>query len=315
MLGFAEGRIFDLHGCDSLPEPGIVWLDVERSANWRKQLPACVDLPLHSRHENDVLNQSHPPFFDKTQDYDLLILRAYDQSSDIDHPLTRPIVFILRGNLLVTVRDPSDDTFRELVERWQSGQLGAPTSIESLLHRLCDAIVDAMLVNREPINDLLSDWQDRLLDPHDPFDDWRQLMRLRNQLRWQSGILEAQTTALEDWREECQTELSQNLSIRFNDLEEHLRRVVSHVDQTQAAIDALVQIHFAANGQRTNQVMQFLAVISAIFLPLNLLVGYFGMNFADFAILQVSWAIDLVTVAMISLVAGMLWMFRRRKWI
>ena len=38
-------------------------------------------------------------------------------------------------------------------------------------------------------------------------------------------------------------------------------------------------MHFSALGQRTNDIMRTLTVLTAIFLPLNLITGIFGMNF------------------------------------
>ena len=63
----------------------------------------------------------------------------------------------------------------------------------------------------------------------------------------------------------------------------HLRRVIRMRDAAreyrEEAGDVLGQ--FSANiGNRQGEVINFLAVISAIFLPLSFFTGYFGMNFA-----------------------------------
>lgn len=316
MLGFDGGRAFELDRSQPLPSHGLVWLDLVRSGpHWREQLPPGIELTLHARHEDDILNTRHPPFFNKTREYDFLIFRGYDEGSGPHHPSTRPTVFIVQGELLVSVRDPADSTFDSLHEGWLAGDISVPTSTSSLLHRLLDVIVDDLLALREPVNQLLTEWQERLLDPHDPFNDWRTLMRMRNQLRWLSGTMDTQLNVIEKWREDFDGPLDQNLEIRFNDLEDHIKRVGAHAEQNQGAIDALVQIHFAANGQRTNQVMQFLAVISAIFLPLNLLVGYFGMNFTDMPFLTVPYAGITLSVVILLVLVVMLWVFRRRRWI
>ena len=316
MLIFHEGEARVLEAGRPLPSRGLVWLDLVRSeAGWRDQLPPGVDLRLHSRHEEDILNTSHPPFFNKTREYDFLVFRGYDEASGAHHPRTQPTAFVVMENLLVSIRDPQDTEFDALREGWLAGDVSIPTSAPSLLHRLLDAVVDELLSLREPVNALLTEWQERLLDPHDPFSDWRQLMRMRNQLRWLSGTMDTQLNVIEKWREDFSGELNQNLEIRFKDLEDHIRRVGNHAEQNQGAIDALVQIHFAANGQRTNQVMQFLAAISAIFLPLNLLVGYFGMNFTQMPFLTLPYA-GLGMFVIILLVALLiLWALRRRHWI
>ena len=38
-------------------------------------------------------------------------------------------------------------------------------------------------------------------------------------------------------------------------------------------------MHFSAQGNRTNNIMRTLTALTAIFLPLNLIAGIFGMNF------------------------------------
>jgi Mg2+ and Co2+ transporter CorA len=43
--------------------------------------------------------------------------------------------------------------------------------------------------------------------------------------------------------------------------------------------ETAVQIHFSAVGNRTNDIMRTLTALTAIFLPLNLIAGVFGMNF------------------------------------
>ena len=43
--------------------------------------------------------------------------------------------------------------------------------------------------------------------------------------------------------------------------------------------EAAVQIHFSAQSHRTNAIMRTLTALTAIFLPLNLITGFFGMNF------------------------------------
>jgi Mg2+ and Co2+ transporter CorA len=43
--------------------------------------------------------------------------------------------------------------------------------------------------------------------------------------------------------------------------------------------ETAVQIHFSAQGNRTNEIMRTLTALTAIFLPLNLIAGIFGMNF------------------------------------
>ena len=43
--------------------------------------------------------------------------------------------------------------------------------------------------------------------------------------------------------------------------------------------ETAVQMHFNVQSNRTNDIMRILTAVTAVFLPLNLIAGIFGMNF------------------------------------
>jgi Mg2+ and Co2+ transporter CorA len=45
-------------------------------------------------------------------------------------------------------------------------------------------------------------------------------------------------------------------------------------------------MHFNVQSNRNNDVMKTLTALTAIFLPLNLITGFFGMNFEQFGFLK-----------------------------
>ena len=47
----------------------------------------------------------------------------------------------------------------------------------------------------------------------------------------------------------------------------------------EQSAEGAVQLHFSALSNRTNAIKRTLTVLTAIFLPLNLITGIFGMNF------------------------------------
>ena len=66
---------------------------------------------------------------------------------------------------------------------------------------------------------------------------------------------------------------------RARDVIEHIERVVHHVRRMEQSAETAVQIHFSVQGHRTNDIMRTLTALTAVFLPLNLIAGIFGMNF------------------------------------
>ena len=67
--------------------------------------------------------------------------------------------------------------------------------------------------------------------------------------------------------------------MRSRDVLEHIERVVHHVRRMEQSAETAVQMHFSAQSNRTNDIMRTLTALTAVFLPLNLITGFFGMNF------------------------------------
>lgn len=68
-------------------------------------------------------------------------------------------------------------------------------------------------------------------------------------------------------------------------------------------------------SDKTNRRLGVLSVLSAIFLPLTLLTGIFGMNFTHMPGLSWSWTYPALIVLMIATVGGMWWYFKKTGWV
>ena len=76
-----------------------------------------------------------------------------------------------------------------------------------------------------------------------------------------------------------------------------------------------MQLHFSAMAHRTNEIMRVLTVLSAIFLPLSLVAGIFGMNFEYMPELKIHYAYYFALGGMVSLAVVLLILFRTKRWI
>ena len=66
----------------------------------------------------------------------------------------------------------------------------------------------------------------------------------------------------------------------FRDLYDHLIRLADLVDSYRDLLSSVMDTHLSTVSNRLNVVMKQLAIIATIFLPLSLLTGFFGQNFA-----------------------------------
>ena len=74
-------------------------------------------------------------------------------------------------------------------------------------------------------------------------------------------------------------------------------------------------MHLAVVGNKTNEVMKTLAVISVIILPLSLIAGIYGMNFEYMPELHSPHGYWLTLTGMAVITILLLWYFWRQGWI
>jgi Mg2+ and Co2+ transporter CorA len=168
-----------------------------------------------------------------------------------------------------------------------------PTGPADLMLRIVNQMVDGYLDLRRELTRQLDHWQTELLQPSTRFTNWSSLLGARISLHQLDQICEDQRAAIQDWIEalagwevvEGQSDHFGGhrgldlLKVRSRDVLEHIERVIHHVRRLEQNAETAVQMHFSAQSNRTNDIMRTLTVLTAIFLPLNLIAGIFGMNF------------------------------------
>ena len=77
----------------------------------------------------------------------------------------------------------------------------------------------------------------------------------------------------------------------------------------------LVDLYHSQTDLKMNRIMTALTVITAIFMPLTLIVGWYGMNFVYMPELNSRYGYPLVILFSLSIVVGGLLYFRKKKWL
>jgi len=68
-------------------------------------------------------------------------------------------------------------------------------------------------------------------------------------------------------------------------------------------------------SNKMNEVMKMLTIIATIFIPLSFFAGIYGMNFENMPELSYKYGYFILLGAMALLILGMIFYFRRKKWL
>ncbi|MBC7993142.1 MAG: magnesium transporter CorA, partial [Rhizobacter sp.] len=200
-----------------------------------------------------------------------------------------------------------------------------PTSPADLMLRMVNHMVDSYLELRRLLTRQLGYLQQELFNPRSSFDGWQVLLDSRNALHLLEDICEDQRSAvvewidaLEEWPSTQDTTAMRErelLRLRSRDVLEHIERVLSHVRRLESSAETAVQMHFSAQSNRTNSIMRTLTVLTAIFMPLNLITGFFGMNFDALPLIHTQPGVWVATGIMLLVGIGLGGFFWRKRYL
>lgn len=245
---------------------------------------------------------------------------------------TSPVGFAVFDRVLLTVHPAGCTVLAQYAQRLQSSATAAsraagvqlPLGPADLMLRIVNQMVDGYLELRRELTRQLDHWQTELLNPKARFSNWNALMDARTTLHHLDEICEDQRMAMQDWIEALAGwEVTEThgehfgghrglelLKVRSRDVLEHIERVVHHVRRLEQNAETAVQMHFSAQSNRTNDIMRTLTALTAIFLPLNLIAGIFGMNFEFIPLLHEKagfwWAMGSMTL-IAGVLTGLFW--------
>jgi hypothetical protein len=260
---------------------------------------------------------------------------------------TVPVGLALGDRLLLSVHPPGCASALQMLQRLQQAgaangaaaaspqppakparalaQQRLPQSSADLMLRLVNAMVDGYLELRRPLAQQLDYWQQQLLDAGSRFDDWSALLDARRALHQVEALCEEQHDAMQEWLDTLLAQglpddararhLHELLVARSRDITGHIERVLQHVRRLEHNAETAVQMHFSASANRANNVMRVLTALTAVFLPLNLITGIFGMNFEPMPLLKTDYGFWVTIATMATIALTVVLIFRRKRYL
>ena len=180
-------------------------------------------------------------------------------------------------------------------------------------YMVADALVDMNFPLLDRFSDEIEELEDRVVgaarraDLHQIFALKRALVQIRKVLSPQRdvfGLLAKRGGAL----------VSEKTTLYFRDLYDHLVRLTESVEASRDLLGNALDAYLTTISNRTNEIMKRLTIMSAIFLPLTFVTGFFGQNFQ-----HLPFGSDALMYGMIAacvlLPAGMLYWFYKSRWL
>ena len=183
-------------------------------------------------------------------------------------------------------------------KRWTDGSVGR------FLYDFFEQLIARDLHQLEKIEDRIEALEDRVL-AHELDDFSAPMTALRKEtMAWFRYYSQLDDVACE---------LHENENGFFTDSEQLLFRMFEESQLLRESCAQLQSLFQAEIDTRQNRIMQILTIVTTIFLPLTLLVGWYGMNFVGMPELTWKYGYPVVVIVSIVTVGISLWVCKKKK--
>ncbi|MDF0555272.1 magnesium/cobalt transporter CorA [Kamptonema sp. UHCC 0994] len=304
-----------------LDTESVSWVDVlglGNSETWR-QMSEVFD--LHPLAQEDVVNVPQRP---KVVDYeDQLIIIAWMVMlrPDSETFYKEQVSLILGKHYLVTVQEEPDyDSFGPVRDRIRNSKgVIRKQGVDYLTYCLLDSIIDGFFPVLESYGERIEELEDEVvMNPNRK--TLEKIYTIRRELLTLRRAIWPQRDAINSLIRDGSELISPDVRVYLRDCYDHTVQVMDMVESYRELSSGLMDVYLSSVGNKMNEIMKLLTVISTIFIPLTFVVGIYGMNFntekSPFNMPELNWYLGypLCWAVMIAIASGLVYFFWRRGW-
>lgn len=297
-------------------ENQVTWLNYHYLANREPIEKLCEHLRIERLSVEDIYTEKKRPKLEEYANYMFFSVRsALPAENNVFVLQQEQISFILGKNYLISFQQKSSEHFTDVRERIEKkrGKIRSKGA-DFLLFRMLDAIVDNYFEVLVDITDSIEKLEMKLIRVANS--DTLKMIEFQKR-----KLIELRKIALPLKDVAFQLEKTQSQFINsdnhpyFADLKENCLAVLEEIDANKQILEGMANLYYAIQGQRMNEIMKVLTVVSAIFIPLTFIVGVYGMNFKYMPELEYKYGYYTIVAIMFVISISLLLLFVKRGWL
>jgi magnesium transporter len=313
--GVREIEIGDVEELAAHPAAeGVCWIDVQGLGDEAVLRRIGTIFDVHPLALEDAVNVPQRAKSEVYPHQQLVIARLPILGEDGD--VATPQVCLMIGpRYLLTFQERFFGFFDAVRERLRSG-LGPMRSAgpDYLAYALLDAMIDHYYPLAAHVSEELETLEDEII-AHPRPDALTRLHQIRRQLAVLRRVAWPQREAVSTLVREKTPFVSESVQVYLRDTYDHISQIVEMIDSAREMAVGLSELYLSTLGNRTNEVMKVLTLMSSIFIPLTFVAGIYGMNFENMPELHAERGYYAVLVVMTVMAVTMVVYFRRKGWI
>jgi magnesium transporter len=270
---------------------------------------------LHPLVLEDIVNTTQRPKIDEYENYIFIVLKMLYYNKD-ENIVIEQVSFVLGENYVLTFQESEGDVFGSIRDRLRlnRGRIRGMKS-DYLLYALIDAVVDNYFTIIETLGNKIEDLETDLFTGTVREDINIEVQQLKREiLKVRRAIFPLREIINRIEKGDYPFIFKRTITY-FRDIYDHLVQVTENLDIYREMIWSLMDMYMTTISNKMNEVMKLLTIIATIFIPLTFIAGIYGMNFENIPELHYKYSYYILWGIMIMIFLGMIYYFKKKKWL
>ncbi|MCC7301102.1 MAG: magnesium/cobalt transporter CorA [Bacteroidia bacterium] len=309
-----EKAFSQLSDClEDLKKGNITWINVDGVHKTEVIESVGEKFRIHPLTLEDIVNTEQRPKFEDYGHYILCVLHMMHYEHRV---VSEQLSILVFENLVITFQEADGGDAFDYIRtrlRQNKGKIRKMGS-DYLAYSLLDAVVDTYFTILEKIGDRIEVLEESLVaQPKDI--TLHQLHSLKREMIFlRKGVWPLRELLNNMERSESEL-ITKTTDLYLRDLYDHTIRVIDTVETYRDLLSGMMDIYLSSLSNKMNQVMKVLTIISTLFIPVTFIAGIYGMNFRYMPELASPNGYWITLVLMGSIIVGLLFWFRYKKWL
>jgi len=321
VMELRDGRVELAEGTERVAPPpaGVVrWIDLRGQDSAQLEL-LRERFDLHPLAIEDCSHLDQRPKMEEYRDHVFLVTQGFSSKGETVQDLELQELHAFLGErYLLTVHVEEVAALEKIWTRAAGDPRLLERGVDFVYYLVADGIVDTNFPILDRIADELDELEDSVLAlPR--VEDLHRIFELKRHLVAMRKVLSPQRDVFGLIARRGDPRISEKTAFYLRDVYDHLVRINESIEGNRDLLGNALDAYLSAVGQRTNEIMKRLTILSAIFLPLAFVVGFFGQNFQNLPFVRDWMRSDRLMWSMITVClatpVGMLAWFKHKGWL
>lgn len=264
----------------------------------------------------DIVNVKQRAKIEDRGEYVYIVLKMIRYIDDEKRIDTEQLSIIVSNNYLLTLQENKGDVFDPIRERIENsiGKIRSK-SHDFLAYTILDIIVDNYLVAIESVEDEIDKMEGKIINSANK-KDLEKILQMKQEF---SILKRSMIPTREIMNKLVHSKefgvFKDDMKVYFTDVYDHTLIVYELVENMSNRVTSLIELYHSTINSVINDTMKVLTIITTVFIPLSFLTGVYGMNFRYMPYLDSPQGYYWLIFIMFLIVIGMIYFFKRKKWL